>query len=67
MNNHNGGNMYIWSDLHLGHVNIIRYCSLPFTGVREMNAALLQAWKSTVKNGDTIINMGDAAITMRRN
>jgi calcineurin-like phosphoesterase family protein len=29
-----------------------------------MNTALLQAWKSTVKNGDTIINLGDVSLKL---
>jgi calcineurin-like phosphoesterase family protein len=29
-----------------------------------MNTALLHAWKSTVKNGDTIINLGDVSLKL---
>jgi calcineurin-like phosphoesterase family protein len=64
MNKHNGGNVYIWSDLHLGHGNVIRYCDRPFAGVTEMNTALLHAWKATVKYGDTIINLGDVSLKL---
>jgi calcineurin-like phosphoesterase family protein len=66
MNNHNGGKVYIWSDLHLGHGNVIRYCNRPFADVAEMNTALLHAWKSTVKNGDTIINLGDVSLKLNK-
>jgi calcineurin-like phosphoesterase family protein len=66
MNKNNGGNVYIWSDLHLGHGNVIKYCDRPFTDVTEMNTALLQAWKSTVKNGDTIINLGDVSLKLSK-
>jgi hypothetical protein len=64
MNKHNGGNVYIWSDLHLGHGNVIRYCDWPFADVAEMNTALLHAWRSTVKNGDAIINLGDVSLKL---
>jgi calcineurin-like phosphoesterase family protein len=66
MNKNNDGSVYIWSDLHLGHGNVIRYCDRPFTDVAEMNTALLQAWKSTVKNGDTIINLGDLSLKLSK-
>jgi calcineurin-like phosphoesterase family protein len=43
MNNKNGGKVYILSDLHLGHGNVIRYCNRPFADVTKMNMALLHA------------------------
>jgi calcineurin-like phosphoesterase family protein len=66
MNKNNSGNVYIWSDLHLGHGNVIRYCDWPFADVTEMNTALLQAWKSIVKNSDTIINLGDVSLKLSK-
>lgn len=51
--------VYIWSDLHLGHQNIIDYEKRPFSSVEEMDIALIQAWKKTVKSNDIIINLGD--------
>jgi calcineurin-like phosphoesterase family protein len=66
MNKNNGGKVYVWSDLHLGHGNVIKYCERPFTDVTEMNAALVQAWKKTVKNGDTIINLGDVSLKLNK-
>jgi calcineurin-like phosphoesterase family protein len=66
MDKNNSGNAYIWSDLHLGHGNVIRYCDRPFADVTEMNTALLPAWKSTVKNGDTIINLGDVSLKLSK-
>jgi calcineurin-like phosphoesterase family protein len=66
MNKRNGGNVYIWSDLHLGHGNVIRYCNRPFADVAEMNTELLHAWKSTVKNGDTNINLGDVSLKLNK-
>jgi hypothetical protein len=50
--------VYIWSDLHLGHANIIKYSKRPFSNVEEMDEALLHAWRTTVKPLDTIINLG---------
>jgi calcineurin-like phosphoesterase family protein len=31
-----------------------------------MNMALLHAWESTVKNGDTIINLGDVSLKLNK-
>jgi calcineurin-like phosphoesterase family protein len=41
MNKRNDVNVYIWSSLHLGHGNVIKYCDRPFADVTEMNTALL--------------------------
>jgi calcineurin-like phosphoesterase family protein len=62
MKTNSGGKIYIWSDLHLGHGNIIRYGNRPFSDMAEMNEALLYAWEVTVKPGDTIINLGDITL-----
>jgi len=51
--------VYIWSDLHLGHANIIKYCNRPFDTIEEMDSALVHSWFSIVKPEDTIINLGD--------
>ena len=53
---------WIWSDLHLHHRNIIRYCHRPFETVDAMNEALLTAWRETVGEADTIICGGDIAL-----
>ena len=57
-----GARTWIWSDLHLHHKNIIRYCSRPFQSVETMNESLLAAWKETVSEADTIICGGDIAL-----
>ena len=53
---------WLWSDLHLHHRNIIRYCSRPFHSVEEMNNELLCAWRDTVAAADTIVCGGDVAL-----
>jgi calcineurin-like phosphoesterase family protein len=57
--------VYIWSDLHLGHANIIKHGNRPFADVEAMDQALLHAWRTTVKPLDTIINLGD--VSLRKN
>lgn len=52
---------YLISDLHLGHANIIRYCSRPFPhdASDEMDEMLIRNWNYTVKAGDRIYHLGD--------
>lgn len=49
----------VWSDLHVGHANIIRYCDRPYQDVDEMDAALWSNWKKGVEPGETLICVGD--------
>jgi calcineurin-like phosphoesterase family protein/2'-5' RNA ligase len=53
--------IFVISDLHLGHANIIRYCSRPFPhdAVDEMDRVLIKNWNYTVKPGQRIFHIGD--------
>lgn len=53
---------YYTSDLHFGHLNIIRFCDRPFEGVSTMNARLVQLWNETVTDDDTVWVLGDVAL-----
>ncbi|MBO5567163.1 MAG: hypothetical protein J5934_08090 [Succinivibrio sp.] len=57
--------IYFTSDLHLGHLNIIRYCSRPFEltqeGVAECDRFLIGNYCSVVKDDDFVFNLGDLA------
>ncbi|MDR1875116.1 MAG: metallophosphoesterase family protein [Synergistaceae bacterium] len=55
--------IYFTADLHLDHENIIRHCKRPFSGVAEMNRALIDNWNATVTAWDEIYILGD--LTMR--
>ena len=50
------------SDLHLGHANIIRYCSRPFADVDAMNRALIDGWNEVVTAADEVWVLGDVAL-----
>jgi calcineurin-like phosphoesterase family protein len=55
------GDIYLISDLHLGHENIIRYCSRPFVypDAAEMDRVLIQNWNCTIAPGDLVCYLGD--------
>ncbi|OPY36696.1 MAG: hypothetical protein A4E35_01803 [Methanoregula sp. PtaU1.Bin051] len=53
--------IYVISDLHLSHANIIKYCSRPFPhdSIEEMDDVLIRNWNYTVHDGDLIYHLGD--------
>ena len=56
------GAVKVWSDLHLGHANIIRFQDRPFGSLGEMDAALWAAWETGIGPDDTVICVGDFAM-----
>jgi calcineurin-like phosphoesterase family protein len=56
-------NIFLSSDLHLDHKNIIKYCNRPFRDVHEMNYWLIKNWNKTVGKQDTVYFLGDLALT----
>ena len=47
------------ADFHLGHANIIRYCSRPFATVEEMDQAILERLNTSAKVNDMLYFLGD--------
>jgi len=54
--------VFLISDTHFGHANIIRYCGRPFSSVEEMDRALIQNWNDAVGPEDVVIHLGDFAL-----
>lgn len=52
-------NVWIVSDTHFGHANIIKYCDRPFADADEMDAALIKNWNSKIKKDDKVFHLGD--------
>lgn len=51
--------IYVISDCHFYHTNIISYCKRPFTSVEHMNKTLISNWNNTVNEDDVVYHIGD--------
>ena len=51
--------IFITSDQHWGHANIMKYSNRPFESLGEHDAALIQAWNSVVEKNDLVYHLGD--------
>lgn len=51
--------IYITSDQHFGHANIIKYCDRPFDSVQQMDEAMIACWNEVVRPDDTVYVVGD--------
>ena len=53
----------IWlvSDFHFGHRNVIDYCKRPFKNVTEMNNVLIKNFNKTVDKNDVVYILGDVS------
>lgn len=52
-------NIWVISDTHFSHTNIIKYCDRPFENSNEMNEYIIEKWNSVVKPEDKVYHLGD--------
>lgn len=57
--------VYLISDMHFGHPNIIKYENRPFSSVEEMDAAIMNNWNATVGKDDKVFILGDVSFIIR--
>lgn len=51
--------VFLISDHHFGHSNIIKYENRPFSDVDEMTEYMIQKWNETVMKSDKVFVLGD--------
>lgn len=52
-------NIYVISDTHFNHMNIIKYCDRPWYDADSMNWDMVERWNSVVKDEDIVYHLGD--------
>lgn len=51
--------IFVTSDHHFGHSNIITYCNRPFQSARDMDEAMVTEWNRWVCPDDVVYHLGD--------
>lgn len=54
--------LFLVSDVHFNHKNIIDYCKRPFSSVQEMNEMLIKNWNEKVPPDGIVFDLGDHAL-----
>ena len=54
--------IFIISDTHFHHENIIKYSSRPFKSVEEMDKEIIRRWNNKVGKEDLVLHLGDFAL-----
>lgn len=52
-------NIWLTSDPHFGHANIIKYCKRPFENAHIMDETMIQRWNERVQPDDVVYVLGD--------
>lgn len=51
--------VFVVSDTHFYHANIIKYCNRPYSDVIQMNKDIVKKWNSIVGKEDIVYHLGD--------
>lgn len=51
--------LFLTSDHHFGHQNIISFCNRPYRDITDMNRSLVDNWNDVVQPGDDVWVLGD--------
>lgn len=55
--------IFVISDTHFNHHNIIKYSERPFHDVTHMNEIMIENWNKIVKDQDKVYHLGDVYIS----
>jgi len=55
----NNERIFVTSDHHFFHNNIIKYCNRPFVSVQKMHEFMIDEWNSVVQKDSIVIHLGD--------
>lgn len=51
--------VFVTSDQHFGHTNVIKYCERPFDTIEQMDYEIIKRWNNTVGKLDKVFVLGD--------
>ncbi len=54
--------IFVTSDQHWGHANILNSCKRQFASIGEHDAELIRAWNSVVSSTDVVYHLGDVTL-----
>ncbi len=54
--------VWVVSDLHINHKNILEYAKRPFKTLEEHNEAIIKGWQETVGPDDLVLLLGDVML-----
>jgi calcineurin-like phosphoesterase family protein len=54
-------NIFMISDMHFGHKNIMLYEVRPFKSVEDMDNSIIQNWNKVVGKNDKVFVLGDVS------
>lgn len=58
--------IYLISDTHFNHANIISYCGRPFRNEEMMDEIMVEKWNSVVRDQDIVYHLGDVYMGGKR-
>lgn len=55
-------NVFVTSDIHFFHKNILKFENRPFKDIEEMNKTIIKNWNNLISNDDLVYILGDISM-----